>query len=89
MTLKILQNFYSSHEFIVGLTIERISFPLLSFILDNIGNKEVAKSAERLFESISSFSDKMLGSILDRLKENVCKKRGKVEKDLQVLDFSI
>jgi hypothetical protein len=50
----------------------------MKFIYENIGNKEVVKSAERLFESINSYSDKMLGAILDLLSEDIIKKKEEV-----------
>lgn len=66
-----MQNFYSSHEFFVLLSIEKIAVPLMKFIFLNINNKEVSRSAERLFESICSFSDKIVVSILEKISTDI------------------
>ena len=51
------------HDNLIELTIEKLSYPLIKFMKTFQRREEVAKSSERLFESIVSHSEKIFLSL--------------------------
>lgn len=84
--LKILQNFYMNHDYVIEPTIGKLSYKLIQFMLKFRGQKEFAKSTAHLFTSIRSMSEIIIESLLDRLIKNL-KTDKKPRQDAKVLEI--